>query len=215
MTDWLANNKEINDYAVSHTQPESNLLQVMQSDIENTPGANMLSGRLLGQLLRLLIYISQAKKVLDIGTFTGYSALMMAEALPPDGKVLTLESSEPTLAKAKAYFAESACGHKIITQCGNALEIIPTLEDDFDLIFIDADKNRIMEYYELALTKLRVGGVMVIDDVLWRGEVVLDNPSDKRAKIMQQLNHFIVSDNRVENLLLPIRHGVNIVLKRS
>ncbi|MDO8954335.1 MAG: class I SAM-dependent methyltransferase [Gammaproteobacteria bacterium] len=213
MSDWLAN-EALNDYAMAHTCAESALLQKLISDTEQKPGAHMLSGRLVGQLLAMLIKTSQAKTVLDVGTFTGYSALSMAEALPEDGRVFSIESSSPTLEIAKSYFAESPAGSKIHCCLGDAITILPSLDELFDLIFIDADKNKISEYYELALAKLRTGGLLIIDDVLWRGEVLEAEPSDKRAKVMQVLNKHILNDPRVENVLLPVRHGLNIVFKR-
>jgi len=213
MSDWLANS-ELNEYASLHTQAESPILQKMLADFQNKPGGQMLSGRLSGQLLRFLVKMNRVQRALDIGTFIGYSALTLAEALPEKGQVITIESSKPTLELAQSYFAQSAYNNKIISLLGNAFDLIPGLDGEFDLIFIDADKNKILEYYELGLCKLKPDGIMVIDDVLWRGEVLQAEPHDKRAKAMKQLNQFILHDSRVENLLLPIRHGLQLIVKR-
>jgi caffeoyl-CoA O-methyltransferase len=205
--------QDIEAYAACYSRPESELLAQISADSKNMTGAQMLSGPLVAGLLRLLIKLSHAKTVLDIGTFSGYSALSMAEALPENAKLITIESSAATLNLAKSYFEKSLHHSKIETYLGNALEVLPKLTETFDLIFIDADKNKILEYYELALSKLRSGGIMLIDDVLWRGEVLEAEPVDKRARAMHSLNKHIVQDSRVENLLLPIRHGLNLLIK--
>ncbi|MDF2529375.1 MAG: methyltransferase [Gammaproteobacteria bacterium] len=213
MKDWSAVDMQIETYAAFYSSSDSALLQQLANDTKAMTGSQMLSGRLVGQLLRILIKLRQAKTVLDIGTYTGYSALSMAEALPQDGQVITIESSKPALDIANKYFTQSQHASKIKPMLGEALELLPQLSGSFDLIFIDADKLRILEYYEHSLAKLNSGGVMVIDDVLWRGEVLEPEPSDKRAQVMQKLNQHILQDHRVENLLLPLRHGLNVVLK--
>lgn len=212
MKDWVISPK-CNEYSLLHTSPESELLQKIARETQKRAGSQMLSGRLVGAFIQFLIKTSAAKRVLDIGTFTGYSALTMAEALTDDGKVITIESSQPVLEIAQTYFAESPHQHKIQAVLGDALAYLASGTEIFDLIFIDADKSKIKEYYEQALSRLRAGGVLVIDDVLWRGEVVDENPSDKRAQAMKSINEIILNDPRVENVLLPIRHGLNVVRK--
>ncbi|MDF2940326.1 MAG: Caffeoyl-CoA O-methyltransferase [Gammaproteobacteria bacterium] len=206
--------KNLEDYAIAYTKPESALLSEIAKDVQNKPGSQMLSGPLVSQFLKMLIKMTAAYRVLDIGTFTGYSAVSMAEALPENGLVISIESSQPTLEAAKSYFAQSLHAQKIRPILGEALEVLPQLSETFDLIFIDADKSKVIEYYELALSRLKSGGIIVIDDVLWRGEVLEVAPADKRAVAMQKLNQHILEDNRVENLILPIRHGLNLVLKK-
>lgn len=201
------------DYATSHTQPEPNLLlNLIQETATETTAPTMLSGRIVGRLLKLLVQISNAANVLEIGTFTGYSALCMAEALPSHGRVLTCDIDRNSTAIAEKYFNRSPHGYKISLAIGDALQTIKTTSTFWDLVFIDADKQNYDRYYEAVLPKLRNGGLIVIDNALFHGEVLA--PNSERAKVIAALNDKISCDARVENVLLPVRDGVNVVRKK-
>lgn len=202
----------IEAYAQSHTQPEPKLLQhLIQETTLTTPGANMLTGRVEGRLLKLLVSISNAKRVLEIGTFTGYSALCMAEALPNHGELVTCEISKDAAAIAQKYFNKSPHGHKIKLILAPALQTINQLPGNWDLVFVDADKEGYDAYYEAVLPKLTVGSLIVFDNMLWGGEVLA--PVSKQGIALDQLNKKIQADPRVENVLLTVRDGINIVRK--
>jgi predicted O-methyltransferase YrrM len=203
---------ELITYAEQHSTSESTLIQQLVADtLQHKTGSHMLSGRTVGQLLKFFIQLGCMQTVLDIGTYTGYTALMMAEALPESGKVITIDSSPESFVFAKRYFAQSSHQHKIIPHLGPALNFLPNLTDTFDLIYIDADKANTQHYYELCLTKLKTGGLIIVDDVLWYGEVL--QPDNKRATAMQAFNAYVHQDPRVENVILPIRHGLNVIRK--
>ncbi len=176
------------------------------------PESDMLTGRVEGRLLMLTVKMSGAKNVLECGTFTGYSALSMAEALPEDGKVITCERDPERRKIAEEYFSKSPHGKKIEIRFGDALEFLRKEDAPFDLVFLDADKERYPEYYEEAVKKLRPGGIIVIDNTLWEGEVL--KPESDAAKAIAQMNDRIVNDSRVENVLLTVRDGIQLVRKK-
>lgn len=206
-------NKEIDQYAFQHTVSEPELLQELQRetyDVMEWP--TMITGRMEGRLLKMLVQILQARRVLELGTFTGYSALCMAEGLPEDGIVTTCECNSNARDFAKKYFAKSPVGHKIDLVFGNAIDTLPNLIGEFDFIFIDADKGKYLEYYEICLEKLRSGGVMAIDNMLWSGKVL--KPNNNSAVIIHSLNERITNDDRVENVLLTVRDGLQLIRKK-
>ena len=207
---WSASSADIEKYSHDNTQAESDICQQLVTDTEAARvGSQMLSGRMVGQLLQMLVRISRAKTVLDVGTYTGYSALNLAESLPADGKVITLERCAQSLEYAKQYFAKSEHGKKIEPLLGEALELIPNLSDEsIDLAFVDAKKRENLDYYAALLPKIKIGGLMIIDDVLWP---VLRPKDSIRAEVVDKMNQAILADPRVINLLLPVRHGVNMV----
>lgn len=206
-------NSEIENYAWSHTTEESgaiqNLIEKSDRELEHI---DMLSGRMVGQLLAMLIRILGAKNILEIGTFTGYSALYMAEALPEDGTIITCEYNQRYKAIAEEAFQNHIDGHKITLKMGPALETISTLDQLFDLIFLDADKINYVNYYNALIPKLTAGGLMVIDNVLWGGSVL--EPSDEKSQAIHELNQLIAADGRVEQVMLTVRDGVMIVRKK-
>lgn len=203
---------KIEDYAHQKTKPESELLKNLILETKtNTSAANMLSGRIEGRLLNMLVKISSAKKILEIGTFTGYSALCMAEALPLDGMLTTCEIDDKTAKIAQKYFSLSPHAHKIKLIIGPAMNTIDSLNEQFDLVFIDADKNNYPNYFSAVKPKVKNGGLIIIDNALWGGEVI--SPKDKRAIAIDNLNETILNDPCVENVLLNIRDGVNVVRK--
>lgn len=203
---------EIDIYAEEHTSPESQeLLSLIKSSDEELQYIDMISGRVVGQLLKMLVKISGAKRVLEIGTFTGYSAITMAEALPKDGEVVTLEMNFRYQNLAQKHFDASKVGSKVNMIKGNAQQTIDMLDGSFDLAYLDGDKLRYAFYFESVLPLLKPGGLIVADNVLWDGTVL--NPEDRKAKAISDFNALILNDNRVEQVLLPIRDGVNVIRK--
>lgn len=201
--------KELNKYCTRHTTEESDILKELVKKTESElQYSDMICGPQVGELLKLLIRISGSKRVLEIGTFTGYSALMMADALPAGGELITLELNECYQNISERFFSRDPyC--KIIQQVmGDAVETIDLLNGKFNLIFIDADKALYPEYYQKAKPKLKNGGMLVVDNTLWSGEVL--HPEDPKSTAIDRLNQMIQSDPEMQNVLLPIRDGVMI-----
>lgn len=194
------------------TKDSEKAAAILEYTNANSSGAHMVSGPLVARFLQILMTISQAETVLDIGTFTGYSALSLAEVMPVHGKVYTCDHDATILNTAQNFFDESTAGQKIEVVKEDGLIFLENTAVVFDLIFIDADKKRLKEYYEAALKKIKTGGVIVIDDMLWRGEVI--RPTKERAKAIAELNQYIAQDARVINVLLPIRHGLQLIIAR-
>lgn len=203
---------EIDRYSEIHTSPESKeILNLIKSSDEELEYIDMLSGRIVGQFLKMIVKIAGAKRVLEIGTFTGYSAIMMAEALPEDGKIITLEMNLKYQEIAQKHFDDSKVGSKITMLKGNAQQLIMEMDGLFDLVYLDGDKLRYHFYFEEILPKLKTGGLIIADNVLWDGTVL--NPEDLKAQAIADFNKFIAEDERVEQMLLPIRDGVNVIRK--
>ncbi|MBW2454929.1 MAG: class I SAM-dependent methyltransferase [Deltaproteobacteria bacterium] len=206
---------DIEQYARDHTEPLSPLFDELRSyTYDHVASPQMQVGRVQGSFLKLLVALCDARRVLEIGTFTGYSALCMAEALPEDGELLTCDVDAEVTAVAARFFDRSPAGHKISIRQGDALETVTALptEPPFDLAFVDADKSRYPDYYEAILPRLRRGGLMVFDNVLWSGEVLAPETEDARA--IATLNERITSDERVANVLLTVRDGIMLARKR-
>jgi len=207
---------EAEEYARQHTTPEPPLLtQVQQSTREFSGSYGMLTGHLEGRFLKMLVAISGARRILEIGTYTGYSAISMAEALPADGKIISCEINERHAAKAREHIAQSPYASKIEVRVGPALETINSLEGMFDMVFIDADKTGYRAYYGAVLPRLSERGFMCIDNVLWSMAVADPSINDESTKALRELNDYIVNDPRVECVMVPIRDGVTIVRRRS
>lgn len=205
--------EEIEKYCWDNTTPEPKLLQELaQETREKMQYPQMLTGRLEGRFLKLLVGLSGAKEILEVGTFTGYSALSLAEALPTDGRLITCEVDPGAAQMAKSYFARSPHGQKIELRLGPALSTIASIDYPLDLAFIDADKENYVNYYEAILPKVRSGGLMVFDNALWSGTVL--NPKDEESLAIDTLNKRVSSDSRVESVLLTVRDGVHLVRKR-
>lgn len=204
---------KIEEYARAMTTPESEGVRalVKSSDAE-LEYIDMLSGNLVGQMLRMLIQVSGAKRILEIGTFTGYSAIVMAEALPDDGEIITMEMNIRYQELASKHFQKFDHLNKIKLLEGNARELVSGLSGDFDLIFIDADKLSYEDYFNQTLPLLKQGGLMVVDNVLWDGTVL--DPEDHKAQALHEFNKMVSHDNRVEQVLLPVRDGVTIIRKK-
>ena len=206
---------EIEQYAHDHTKPLAPLFDELRAHTyDNVACPQMQVGRVQGSLLKMLVALCGARRVLEIGTFTGYSALCMAEALPEDGEILTCDNDESVTAVAQRFFDRSPAGCKITIKLGDALDAVQALptEPPFDLAFIDADKARYPDYYEAILPRVRTGGLLVFDNVLWSGEVL--DPESEEARGIAALNDRITADEQVDNLLLTLRDGVMLARKR-
>lgn len=174
----------------------------------------MLSGNLQGQLLRMLCRMIDARSVLEIGTYTGYAAISMAMGMGEDGVLHTIDVNDELEDFTREFIRKSGLEKRIVFHVGDALEIIPELEGMFDLVFIDADKREYPEYYRLVFDKVRVGGIIVADDVLWDGKVVTEGEkTDAQTRGILDFNDMVQADERVENLLLPVRHGLMLMRK--
>lgn len=174
----------------------------------------MLSGNLQGQLLRMLCRMIDARSVLEIGTYTGYAAISMAMGMGEDGVLHTIDVNDELEDFTREFIRKSGLEKRIVFHVGDALEIIPELKGMFDLVFIDADKREYPEYYRLVFDKVRVGGIIVADDVLWDGKVVTEGEkTDAQTRGILDFNDMVQADERVENLLLPLRHGLMLMRK--
>jgi caffeoyl-CoA O-methyltransferase len=203
----------VEQFAHDHTTPESELYVRLRDETYATmQSPQMQVGRIEGRFLKMLVRLSGARRVLEIGMFTGYSALMMAEALPDDGRLITCDIDPKAEAIARRYFNESPHGHKIEIRMGPALETIRTLSGPIDMVFIDADKTNYSNYYEACFPLLRAGGLIVADNVLWSGRV-LDPKSDDDHGIVA-FDELVQSDPRVENVCLTVRDGMMLAWKR-
>jgi len=206
--------KDVENFAHDHTEPESDLFRRLELETQATmQWPEMMVGRIEGQFLKMLVQLTSARRVLEIGTFTGYSALMMAEGLPPEGRLVSCEVNSKAEEIARRYFAESPHGHKIELRMGPALDTIATLTGPIDMVFIDADKTNYPNYYESCLPLLRPGGLIVADNVLWSGNVLAPNDDDTRAIVA--FNDRVQTDPRVENVCLTIRDGIMLARRRS
>ncbi len=202
-------------YAEKYTTPEDELLREI-ADYTNRfhPQAQMLSGHLQGKLLEAISTLLHPRQILEIGTFMGYSALCLARGLTPGGRLHTLEIREEDAAKARSFFEKSPLKDKIILHVGEALKIIPALPGEWDLVFIDADKTNYVKYYELVLTRLKPGGIILADNVLFHGEVLQQKPEGKNAKAIQAFNEYVAADGRVETVMLTVRDGLSLIRKK-
>ncbi len=210
---------KIEDYCLAKSNlPSQDCLRIEEHTKANVHGANMLIGKMEASFLGFLLRSIHAKRVLELGTYTGYSALAMAENLPTDGEVITLDINEKTVELAKKFWSESAAGAKIKSIIGPALEIIPTLAGEFDLVFIDADKRNYLPYLKLVIPKLSENGIIVIDNVLWSGRVLpgaeIDQEEEHRnTKFIREVNDYILADQSLYGTLLPIRDGMFLIKK--
>jgi caffeoyl-CoA O-methyltransferase len=207
---------EIEAYAVAHTTAEPpHFREVAATTAAETAFPQMMTGTLEGRFLKMLTALVRARLALDIGTFTGYSALSIAEALPPDGRVVTCEASDEHAAIARRHFAASPVGDRIELRVGPALDTIATLEGPIDLVFIDADKTGYLDYYEAVLPKLAPTGVIAVDNVLWSGRVLDDDDQSPDTAALRAFNDHVAADPRVECVMLTIRDGVTLIRRRS
>ena len=204
--------EKIEEYAFNHTSYEGALLKRLEEETyEKLEIPQMTTGRIEARFLKLLARLVGATRILEIGTFAGYSALSMAEALPEDGELITCEIDTEAIDFAKRYFELSSHGKKITVLEGAALNSLKSISGPFDMIFIDADKENYSNYYELILPMMRSGGLMAVDNVLWSGRVL--DPQDKSDQAIHKFNERVIQDERVESVLLTIRDGLSCIVK--
>lgn len=207
-------NEAIEQYAHDHTKEESELFRRLRDETyREMKYPQMQVGRLEGRFLKLLVRLVGARRVLEIGMFTGYSALMMAAGLPDDGHLVTCDVDPKAEAIARRYFAESPHGHKIEVRIAPALDTIRNLTGSIDMVFIDADKSNYVNYYEACFPLVRAGGLIVADNVLWSGRVL--HPADEDARAIVAFNDRVQADPRVENVCLTVRDGMMLAWKRA
>lgn len=206
----------IEEYILQHIDPEDELLSALYRETHLTQiNPRMASGHIQGCVLAMLCRMIKPRRILELGTFTGYSALCMAETLPEDAELHTIEIDDEMEPVIRRYFGQSPHGSKIHLHIGDSLTIIPTLEGEFDLVFMDADKRQYMEDYEAILPLVSSGGFILADNTLWGGKVLEEPASgDKMTAGIQRFNRYIAADKRVEKAILPIRDGLTLLMKK-
>jgi caffeoyl-CoA O-methyltransferase len=206
----------IEEYARAHSEGESALLQELNRETyAKVLIPRMLSGHLQGRVLSMISKLIQPKNILEIGTYTGYSALCLAEGLLPDGELHTIDINEELESMILKYFNKSAHSKQLKPHIGNALEIIPTLNKTWDLVFIDADKENYANYFDIVIDSLRPGGIIIADNVLWSGKVLKETEAkDEETRALKVFNEKVFADERVESVLLPIRDGLMVLRKK-
>ena len=208
-------NSSISNYAEKYTSAEpSVLLDLNRETYANILMPRMLSGHVQGRLLSMLSHMIRPKNILEIGTYTGYSAICLAEGLRENGHLYTIDINDELAPLVNLYIARAGMTNKIITHYGNAIEIIPTLSGPYDLVFIDADKINYSQYYNLVIEKVISGGYLIADNVLWDGKILDLKNADKDTIAIHQFNEKINNDERVENVLLTMRDGLMIIRKK-
>lgn len=204
--------EKIDNYVVAHSQQEPNLLKELSKETwQKVLNPRMLSGAFQGRVLSMLSKLIQPKTILEIGTYTGYSALCLAEGLSTKGKIITIDKNEELETLQNKYFEKSGYRNQITQIVGDATKIIPELKENFDLVFIDADKSNYINYFHLIIEKMNPGGIILSDNVLWSGKIVEElHPKDKDTKILLAYNALLNNDSRIETVLLPIRDGLTV-----
>ena len=207
--------QELDDYVCAHSENESDVLNELNRTTHlSVLQPRMLSGHFQGRVLSMLSHMIQPKNILEIGTYTGYSAICLAEGLQENGKLTTIDINEELEDLAKEYIEKAGFKDKIKTVIGDATELIPQMDEEFDIVFIDADKPNYINYYHLAFDKVKKGGYIIADNVLWSGKVLLQSdPADSSTQIIKDYNTLIHNDPRVQEVLLPIRDGLMIARK--
>lgn len=206
--------EKLMEYVTTYTKPESNVLMELSRETHaKVIMPQMLSGQLQGKLLTMFSNMIQPNRILEIGTYTGYSAICLAQGLTENGTLHTIDINEELKDMASSYIEKAGLKEKIIQHTGNAIDIIPTLNETFDLVFIDADKVNYSNYYDLVFDKTRTGGFIIADNVLWGGKVI-DDEKDEDTQAIVDFCKKVRADNRIENVLLPIRDGLMVVMKQ-
>jgi caffeoyl-CoA O-methyltransferase len=207
---------QVEEYAEEHSSPDGELFERLAAEThEKTTAPQMMVGRIEGRFLGALVRSLRARRVLELGTFTGYSSISMALALPSGGRVITCDVNEETTAIARRYAEEAGVADRIDFRLGPALETIASLDGPFELVFIDADKVNYVNYYEATLPLLAEGGLMVVDNTLWSGRVADPEDDEESTLAIRALNDHVREDSRVENVLLTVRDGMNLVWRRE
>lgn len=204
--------EQLENYVVSHSEPEPQLLRELNKEThQKVLAPRMLSGHFQGRFLSLLSKLKAPEQILEIGTYTGYATLCMAEGLQKDGLIHTIDHNEELLAIQQKYFIRSGYSDRIKQYTGNALEVIPKISVNFDMVFMDADKHNYINYFNLIIDKMNKGGIILVDNVLWSGKV-LEKPEkdDEDTKTLIEFNKLVKEDPRVETVLLPVRDGLTI-----
>jgi predicted O-methyltransferase YrrM len=204
--------ENIDNYVVAHSQEEPKILQELTKETwQKVLNPRMISGAYQGRILSMISKLIQPKNVLEIGTFTGYSALSIAEGLPKDGTIFTIDRNEELAALQQKYFNKSSYTKQLQSFVGNAIDIIPTFTEKFDLVFIDADKSNYTNYFHLIIDKMNSGGIILSDNVLWYGKVAEKaDEKDVDTIALQAYNTLLNTDDRIETVMLPIRDGLTI-----
>ena len=206
-------NEDIENYAYDHTQIESDILWRLEMETyDQLEIPQMLTGRIEGRLLKMLAQLVEARRIIEIGTFGGYSAISMAEGLPEDGYIITCEIDPVAIQFAKRFFDKSPHGKKVLLKEGHALDTLKKISGPFDMAFIDADKENYLNYYEALLPMIRSGGLIVVDNVLWSGRVL--HPKETSDHAIQRFNQMVRFDHRVEKVMLTVRDGISLLRKR-
>lgn len=208
--------KDLSGYCENNTSAETDILaQLNRETYLKVVSPRMLSGHLQGRFLSFISKLIQPKLIIEIGTYTGYSALCLAEGLQPEGKLISIDVNEETSAFAKAFIQKTEYASKIKLVLADAKEYITTINESIDLVFIDADKKNYLNYYHLVFDKIASGGLIIADNVLWSGKITMaQNEMDKETLALHQFNEFVQNDLRVENMLLPIRDGLMVIRKK-
>jgi predicted O-methyltransferase YrrM len=204
--------EEIDDYVVNHSQQEPEILHHLSKETwQKVLNPRMLSGAFQGRVLSMISKLVKPLIILEIGTYTGYSALCLAEGMAENGKIITIDKNEELETLQNKYFEKSGYRNQIEQKVGNALEIIPKIDQKFDLVFIDADKANYLNYFHLIIDKMNSGGIILSDNVLWSGKIIEElDPKDLDTKVLLEYNKLLNSDDRIETVLLPIRDGLTI-----
>ena len=203
------------NYSISKSEKESKLLNDLYRETYlKVLNPRMISGHYQGRILSLISKIISPKKILEIGTYTGYSAICLCEGMDNDGILHTIDNNKELIEIQNKYFKKANLEDKIVQHSGDAKNIIPSIDEEFDIVFIDADKESYPEYYDLIINKVRSGGIIIADNILWSGKILEKVEKDDQAtKSIIEFNNKIIEDDRVKNIILPIRDGLNIVRK--
>ena len=203
------------NYSISKSEKESKLLNDLYRETYlKVLNPRMISGHYQGRILSLISKIISPKKILEIGTYTGYSAICLCEGMDKDGILHTIDNNKELVEIQNKYFKKANLKDKIVQHSGDAKNIIPSIDEEFDIVFIDADKESYPEYYDLIINKVRSGGIIIADNILWSGKILEKVEKDDQAtKSIIEFNNKIIQDDRVNNIILPIRDGLNIVRK--
>ena len=210
-------NPSVEEYISKHSSEESPLLQkINRETYAEVLMPRMLSGHFQGRVLSMLSFMIRPKRILEIGTFTGYSALCLAEGLPEGGELITLDVNEELEDRVRGYISSAGMDNKIRYIIGNAVTLIPSIDGPFDLVFIDADKHNYLQYYQLVFDKVSSGGFIMVDNTLWNGKVTSAEivMKDKDTRNLDEFNKHIALDSRVEKTILPIRDGITVIRKK-
>lgn len=209
-------NNDLEEYLLRHSSAEDSLLYELNRYTHLTHlHPRMLSGSIQGKLLELICYMFSPVRVLEIGTYTGYSAICMAKGLKPDAELHTIEINDEVCETAQKFFVKANLDKIITLHQGDALDIIPRMEGDFDLVLIDGDKRQYPDYLKVVLPRVRVGGIIIADNVLWGGKVLMQQPDDNYTKGVVDFNKLVAENDKLDKVLLPLRDGLTIIRKKS